>query len=394
MKDGQQPQRSGIPLRIGVVWDARTQWLGGWNYFLNVVRVIGAFAPHVQFVLFSSPDLDEKFARQAREAGAETILTLPPFRRFTHPRILVSGRHAVLGAMLRTARIDLVFEMTNYLGPLPLPVISWIPDAQHRLLPRLFSRRERFQRDLEFHRRLTRRAHVMLSSQSAHGDILAFMPRPPARLHVVPFAVRPTLTIDDRAIAAAQARHGLEPGYIYLPNQFWQHKNHVLALEALAQAIENGTHIRLALSGQALDGRDGGYPQTLARLMAAPALARHVTMLGVIPYPDLLALIAGSRALLNPSLFEGWSTTVEEAKALGARMVLSNLPVHREQAEGKAIFFDRHSVDDCARALHEAASLPIAPDTEWRAAAAAANLADQRIYAGKLAALFQAAVSG
>jgi glycosyltransferase involved in cell wall biosynthesis len=50
-----------------------------------------------------------------------------------------------------------------------------------------------------------------------------------------------------------------------------------------------------------------------------------------------------SVALLNPSLFEGWSTTVEEAKAAGVPMVLSDLDVHKEQAGEYAIYFDRHS---------------------------------------------------
>ena len=46
-----------------------------------------------------------------------------------------------------------------------------------------------------------------------------------------------------------------------------------------------------------------------------------------------------SDAVLNPSLFEGWSTTVEEAKSLGKRVVLSDIPVHREQAPAGAVYF-------------------------------------------------------
>ncbi len=40
-----------------------------------------------------------------------------------------------------------------------------------------------------------------------------------------------------------------------------------------------------------------------------------------------------STALINPSQFEGWSTTVEEAKSLGVKMLLSDLEVHKEQAK-------------------------------------------------------------
>jgi glycosyltransferase involved in cell wall biosynthesis len=51
------------------------------------------------------------------------------------------------------------------------------------------------------------------------------------------------------------------------------------------------------------------------------------------------ALLRASLALVNPSQFEGWSTSVEEAKSFGVPMILSDLDVHREQAGGTASYF-------------------------------------------------------
>ena len=67
-----------------------------------------------------------------------------------------------------------------------------------------------------------------------------------------------------------------------------------------------------------------------------------------------------SVAVINPSLVEGWSTSVEEAKSLRVPLVLSNIPVHREQAIRDAIFFDPHSAAAAAAALLEA-SMRFAP---------------------------------
>jgi glycosyltransferase involved in cell wall biosynthesis len=61
--------------------------------------------------------------------------------------------------------------------------------------------------------------------------------------------------------------------------------------------------------------------------------------LGVVPAHDLAALTRYSSAIIDPSLFEGWSTTVEEAKSLGKHVVLSDIPVHREQNPVLATFF-------------------------------------------------------
>ena len=58
-----------------------------------------------------------------------------------------------------------------------------------------------------------------------------------------------------------------------------------------------------------------------------------------------------STALLNPSLFEGWSTNVEEAHALGVPMLLSDLDVHRERAGADVSYFDRHSAESLVLAL-------------------------------------------
>jgi glycosyltransferase involved in cell wall biosynthesis len=71
----------------------------------------------------------------------------------------------------------------------------------------------------------------------------------------------------------------------------------------------------------------------------------------LLPKEDMAPLLLGATALLNPSLYEGWSTPVEEAKSAGVPMILSDLDVHREQAEGQAVFFARHDPGALADAL-------------------------------------------
>jgi hypothetical protein len=55
---------------------------------------------------------------------------------------------------------------------------------------------------------------------------------------------------------------------------------------------------------------------------------------------DQLALIKYSIAAIQPSLFEGWNTTVEDCKTIGKHIILSNLPVHVEQIDKNVTFFD------------------------------------------------------
>jgi hypothetical protein len=75
---------------------------------------------------------------------------------------------------------------------------------------------------------------------------------------------------------------------------------------------------------------------------------------GLIPHDHLYSLIRQSKCVLNPSLFEGWSTTVEESKSVGKRMILSNLPVHLEQAPPESIYFKSDDAQDLAGSIKEA----------------------------------------
>ena len=74
-------------------------------------------------------------------------------------------------------------------------------------------------------------------------------------------------------------------------------------------------------------------------------------ILGLIPYADVQALAAASWGYINPSFFEGWSTTVEEAKYRGKRILLSDLKVHREQAPWRGVFFDPNDSEVLAKKM-------------------------------------------
>ena len=102
--------------------------------------------------------------------------------------------------------------------------------------------------------------------------------------------------------------------------------------------------------------------------------------LGMIPLDHVYALLRMSTALINPSSFEGWSTTVEEAKSFGVPMILSDIDVHREQTGGTARYFGIDDPDSLADHLSDVsqAGQPLAarnllPDLDARVGAFAAE---------------------
>ena len=60
-----------------------------------------------------------------------------------------------------------------------------------------------------------------------------------------------------------------------------------------------------------------------------------------------------SIAIIQPSLFEGWSTVVEDAKAIDKLVIVSDILLHREQIELNCLFFDPHSASSLNFALNK-----------------------------------------
>jgi glycosyltransferase involved in cell wall biosynthesis len=107
----------------------------------------------------------------------------------------------------------------------------------------------------------------------------------------------------------------------------------------LALVKERKPRILVLAPGATDDQRNPQHFPSLMQLAADRQVTDSLRVLGVIPYQDLATLMRYSVAIINPSLFEGWSTSVEEAKSGGKEILLSDIPVHREQAPERGVYF-------------------------------------------------------
>ena len=311
------------------------------------------------------------------EIDGVEVLELPASlggRRRTRLLALLIGRDGRLERWLHAQRIDLVFEATDFIGwRNRIPALAWIPDFQHKHLPDMFERSRLWGRELLYQLQTRSGRTIMLSSEVIRRECEKYYPASRGRTTVVRFCVPPNPASADASLAQ---RYQLPAQYLYLPNQFWKHKNHGVIVEALSLLRREGRSVTVIASGNPSDIRDAGYFPALLRRIESLDLRDSWRFLGLIPYKDVLSLMRSSVAVINPSLVEGWSTSVEEAKSLRVPLVLSDIPVHREQAIRDAIFFDPHSAAAAAAALLEAsmrfapmprgAERPIDPDWQER----------------------------
>ena len=356
---------------------------GGYNYLLNLLRVLGENeSARVTPVLLLGDNLSaEQVAPFSALAGVDVVQS-PVMNAARKTRALSAalllGADAAHRRLLLQQRIDVVFESAQFFGwRLGIPVIAWIPDFQHRYLPGMFTRKGYWKREIGFLAEMAAGRTIMLSSEDAQRDCESFYPSTVGRTRAVRFAVPPGAALAPDEARAVADRYQLPARFFFMPNQMSKHKNHLLVLDALALLHAQGQEVVIVSSGKQADERHPEYfPAVQARLKAL-GLEPQFRMLGMIPYPDLGALMQASVALLNPSLFEGWSTPVEEARALGVPLLLSDLPVHLEQAGADASYFDRHSAASLAAAL--AAFPALTPEQRASRSALARTEATRRV---------------
>jgi glycosyltransferase involved in cell wall biosynthesis len=233
---------------------------------------------------------------------------------------------------------------------LPTP-IAWIPDLQHRVLPELFSRWARAAADRDFQKMLRDPGrHVVFSSASAMADAMRAYGRPRAAAHVLQFTTVP-LPHWSQDPAPFVSRYALPPRYYIVCNQFWVHKDHLTAFRAVAKLKRRGMRVDLVCTGPTHDSRHSDFFPWLEVQIKALAIEEQIHILGTIPRVDQVCLMRAARAVLQPSRFEGWSTVLEDARAVGKEVIASDFPVHLEQEVPGSSFFRMGDADDCARAI-------------------------------------------
>jgi len=149
-------------------------------------------------------------------------------------------------------------------------------------------------------------------------------------------------------------KYQLPEKFFFLPNQFWKHKNHLGVIEALRIIKTNGEKIVIAVSGNPNDLRDPKHPQQIIATVSEYGLSDQFRILGLIPHSDIMSLMRASIAVINPSFFEGWSTIVEEAKVIGAPLLLSDIRVHHEQSPEMCRYFNPANPYNIASVLSSA----------------------------------------
>ena len=329
--------------KIGILFSHNENWIGGTYYLLNLISSFNALddKEKPQVIILSKNKSDFDVAKSTNYPYLNYLNFVIPYNFFQRIvfRFLPDYSKRNFKTYFSPKQFDTVFPYTyiEELKKIPQKVY-WYPDFQEYYFPDFFTAmeiglRKKMQSDVAESKRV-----LVLSSDSALKDFIKFHPEYSCKPKVVNFAVTHSV-YDHLDIETLKLKFGIDTEYFISPNQFWQHKNHVTILKAVKLLKEKQRKVLVVFTGKEYDYRNPDYTDDLKIFVKENELESDILFLGFIDRAEQLQLMKHAKAIIQPSLFEGWSTVVEDAKAMDQFVIASDIPVHRDQLKKNALFF-------------------------------------------------------
>jgi len=338
-------------IKLGIPYIYDTGWIAGAYYIVNIIKALNLLAekqkPEIKIyylsneLLYLIEEIQYPFIEFVKQKS-KTRKPLPI--RFVNKLSRFFIGKNIFEDRLKKREIDYLFPADNneyYFSLIPPEKRKyWIPDFQEHYLPEFFELSEIKSRKNHQELLVKNQFDIVFSSYSAQKDFFTIYPDAINKTHVIQFAVFHGEDYKRISSRELQSKYNLPKNYFFCANQFWAHKNHITIIKALGILKRKGISLTVAFSGAQTDNRNPDFFKDLLEVVKQNNVEDNVRFLGFIDRAEQLRLMSDSIAIIQPSLFEGWSTVVEDAKALNKSIILSNIPVHHEQIDKNVVFFE------------------------------------------------------
>ena len=341
-------------LKIGILFNFSSKWMGGVIYIINVVKTLDFLedSEKPEIYLFYRPELS-RFLEEMKYPYLNAIEWTFPSMIKGNIKSMLIRKNLFIEDILNKYPLDAVYPLQDY--PVRIntktKLVSWCADFQQNHYPEFFTKMQRTGRNMRTRLALRNTNDLVLSSNDAYSDLKKFFKVPgKLKIHIFHF-VSVIDNLEDLNIKDLRLKYNLPEKYFLVSNQFHRHKNHKVLLLSLVKLKERGINIHIGMTGKLPDASDSPYITELHRIINDNNLHDQISLLGVISRNDQLQLMRHSQAVIQPSLFEGWSTVIEDAKSLQVPVIASSLRVNIEQLGAKGVYFDPHKPDELTSLL-------------------------------------------
>lgn len=330
--------------------------MGGIIYILNVIKMLNFLDEEEkpEIILFYRDDL-KRFVDEINYPYFRSVEWVFPSIKRGYLKSWFTGTNLFVKQILDEYELDGLYPMHDY--PVKIKsktrLVSWYADLQHEYYPEFFTRRKRIERTARIRFILRNTDDLVVSSIAVANDFKKFFKiRKDLNIHIFHFVS----VIDDFSgldINQLKEKYNLPDEYYMISNQFHKHKNHRVLLQSMALLKERGKKINYLFTGRFPDENHSPYLKELHDIINKNDLSDQIWLLGIIPRAEQLMLMRYSQAVIQPSLFEGWSTVIEDSISLQVPVIASNLPVNIEQLGDLGVYFDPHDPKGLANILND-----------------------------------------
>lgn len=346
--------------KIGIIFNFTQGWLGGVYYYQNIIKALNFLedSEKPEIIIF----YNKKYSEYLSDIKYPYLQLIPWQFASVYKGYflsLIKRENIFIKQMIESYGLNGLYPVndnpiraskTSFANTISA---SWFPDLQHKFFPQFFDKKRLWLRELRLKITLKNATDLVVSSNDTVNQFKSFYKiRKDLRIHVLQFvSILEELTICD--IEKIKATYKLPDDYYIVSNGFLRHKNHLTVLKALKLLKDQNRAVNIVFTGRMEIHGNSEYIAELKTFIVENDLSKFIRLLGIISREDQICIMRNSRAVLQPSMFEGWNTTVEDAKTLGLPVVASGIAVHKEQLGANGIYFEAEDGKALAKVLSE-----------------------------------------
>ena len=347
----------GKRIKLGLIFSYNEDWIGGSYYILNLIAALNKMPDKKQPLIYILSNSIKDF-NSAKDLGYKYLKFYNPyvFEMNLLDRVVDKILQPILGKkiyqkLIIYTKINVLFPATNNdCYDLIKNKIYWFPDFQHLYYPEYFSEIDLIKRNSILSKIASSNKKLVLSSNTSRLDWESMNLFTKCQVFVLPFSVsHPTMLSDN--VDEILKEYSISMPYFIVCNQFWKHKNHLIVLKAILACKNTGYNLLVVFTGKYVSNDNTDTFNSFIKFIDLNNLHDNVKILGLIDRDKQLSLMKSSIAVVQPSLFEGWSTVIEDAKALRKQVIASDIPVNREQISENVVFFNPSNEFELANSL-------------------------------------------
>jgi glycosyltransferase involved in cell wall biosynthesis len=237
------------------------------------------------------------------------------------------------------------------------PTISVVLDLQALYYPFFFSDIESYERQKNFYMACQHSNRIVCISDFVRHTVLEKSELKPEQVKTIHIRTAHRLPhLDKPTIQHTLEKFELnEQRFLLYPANFWPHKNHKILFTAFNMYHSAHPESRLKL---VCTGASNPHKKFLQSAIKKMGLDHQIIFPGYLTDKEFSSLVKSCRAIIFPSLYEGFGMPILEAMANGKPVLCSNLTSLPEVAGEAALLFDPRQPEEIANAIYRIENEP------------------------------------